>query len=169
MELDEAIRTRRTHKAYGPEPVDSATLDELFELARWAPNHHLTSPWRFRVLGPEALARLKECADREAAGKLDRAPTLVVASVVLTGDPEQDEEDLCAAACAIYIVLLGAHARGLANYWRTPGVLRTPVGCAAVGLGDDERFLGLIHLGPKRQEQPPPARPDPSEFVTYIP
>ena len=170
MELDELIRTRRTQKAYEPGPVDSETLDELFELARWAPNHHLTSPWRFRVLGPEALERLKGCAGEEAAGKLGRAPTLVVASVVQSGeDPERDEEDLCAAACAIYIVLLGAHARGLANYWRTPGVLRTAAGCAAVGLGDDERFLGLIHLGPKRQEQPPPPRTEPQEFVTYLP
>ena len=80
--------------------------------------------------------------------------------MVQTGDPEQDEEDLCSAACAIYIVLLAAHARGLAYYWRTPGVLRTAAGCAAVGLAEDERVLGLIHLGPKRQEQPPPARPD---------
>ena len=169
MNIEDAIRTRRTHKAYGSEPVDRATLDELFELARWAPNHHLTGPWRFRVLGPESLERLKACAGDEAAGKLTRAPTLVVASVVQTGDPEQDEEDLCAAACAIYIVLLGAHARGLANYWRTPGILRTAAGCAAVGLGEDERFLGLIHLGPKRQEQPPPARPDVQDFVTYLP
>ena len=168
MELDEAVRNRRTHKVYGAEPVDRATLDELFELARWAPNHHLTAPWRFRVLGSEARERLKECAGPEGS-KLDRAPTLIVASVVRTGDAEQDEEDLCSAACAIYIVLLGAHARGLANYWRTPGVLRTAAGCASVGLGDDERFLGLIHLGPKRQEQPPPARPDLHEFVTYLP
>jgi nitroreductase len=169
VELEEAIRSRRTHKAYGAEPVDRATLDELFELARWAPNHHLTYPWRFRVLGPEALERLKACAGPEAAGKLDRAPTLVVASVVQAGDAQQDEEDLCSAACAVFIVLLAAHARGLANYWRTPAVLRTEEGCAAVGLGDDERFLGLIHLGPKRQEQPPPARPEPAEFVTYLP
>ncbi|MEA2386424.1 MAG: hypothetical protein QOJ22_598 [Thermoleophilaceae bacterium] len=168
MNIEDAIRTRRTHKAYGAEPVDRETLDELFELARWAPNHHLTGPWRFRVLGPEALGRLKQCAG-EAAGKLARAPTLVVASVVQAGDPEQDEEDLCSAACAVYIVLLGAHARGLAAYWRTPGVLRTAAGCAAVGLGGDERFLGLIHLGPRRQEPPPPARPDPREFVTYLP
>ncbi len=52
MDVEEAIRSRRTHKAYGPEPVGRDTLDELFELARWAPNHHLTNPWRFRVLGP---------------------------------------------------------------------------------------------------------------------
>ena len=161
MELHEAIRTRRTHKVYGPDPVDRATLDELFELARWAPNHHLTSPWRFRVLGPEARERLKGCAGPEA-NKLDRAPTLVVASVVQTGDPQQDEEDMLSAAAAIYIVLLGAHARGLANYWRTPAILRTREGCAAVGLGDDEHFLGLIHLGPKRQEQPRRDGPTPT-------
>ena len=58
MDLPELIRSRRTHKAYDPAPVDRATLDALFELARWAPNHNLTNPWRFRVLGPEALARL---------------------------------------------------------------------------------------------------------------
>ncbi len=80
MEVDEAIRSRRTHKAYRPEPVDRETLDELLDLARWAPNHHLTNPWRFRVLGPGALERLKRAAGPEAATKLDRAPTLVVCS-----------------------------------------------------------------------------------------
>ncbi len=65
----------------------------------------------------------------------------------LIGDPVQDEEDLCATACAVYAVLLAAHGRGLAGYWRTPGVLRTPDGAAAVGMGEDELFVALIHLG----------------------
>jgi nitroreductase len=148
--------------------VDRGTLEELLELARWAPNHNLTNPWRFRVLGPEALERLKEAAGPEAASKLDRAPTLVVASVRQEGDPVQDEEDLCAAAVATYIVLLGAHARGLAGYWRTPAVLRAPEGRAAVGIGPDELVLGLIHLGPPRQEKEPPERLAPGEFVTFL-
>src|SRR3954454_22055691 len=130
MELDQAIRTRRTQKAFRPEPVPRETLDELFELARWAPAHNLTDPWRFRVVGPRALAALKEAAGPESAPKLDRAPTLVVASSVETGDPVQDEEDLLATAVACYIVLLGAHDRGLSGYWRTPAVLRAPEGRA---------------------------------------
>ena len=169
MDVETAIRTRRTHKAYGAEPVDRATLDELFELARWAPNHNLTNPWRFRVLGPESLARLKEAAGPEGATKLERAPTLVAVSALRSGNPVQDEEDLCAAAVAAYIVLLAAHARGLAGYWRTPEVLRTPEGRAAVGIGDDERFVGLIHLGPPRQEREPPDRLPPADVVTYLP
>jgi nitroreductase len=169
MELEEAIRTRRTHKAYGREPVDRATLEELFELARWAPNHHLTNPWRFRVVGPEALARLKEAAGPEAAGKLDRAPTLVAVSVAQGGeDPAADEEDLLAGAVAAYIVLLAAHGRGLAGYWRTPAVLRTDAGRAALGVPADERVIGLLHLGPPRQERDAPERAPTGDVVTFL-
>ncbi len=168
MDLEEAIRGRRTHKVYGPHPVPRERLEELFELARWAPNHHLTNPWRFRVLGPEALERLKDAAGEGAAAKLDRAPTLVCASVLLTGEPIQDEEDLLATGCAVYAVLLAAHARGYAGYWRTPAVLRTPEGREAVGMEGGEKFVALIHLGEARQEKPAPERLPAPEFVTYL-
>lgn len=168
MELEEAIRTRRTHKVYGHEPVDRGMLDELFELARWAPNHHLTNPWRFRVLGPHALERLKAAAGPEAGPKLDRAPTLVVVSVIRHGDAVQDEEDLCAAACAAYVVLLAAHGRGLAGYWRTPAVLRTEAGRTAIGLPTDEHAIGLLHLGSARQAQEPPERTATTAVVAYL-
>jgi nitroreductase len=168
VQIEEAIRTRRTIKAYAPAPVGREVLDELFELARWAPNHNLTNPWRFRVLGPEALSRLKEAAGPEAAAKLDRAPTLVVASAAQTGEAVQDEEDVAAATIAAYIVLLGAHERGLAGYWRTPEVLRTPEGRRAVGLPDDEHFLGLLHLGQARQGKAPPERAPVGDVVSYL-
>lgn len=169
MEIEEAVRTRRTHKVYGPEPVDRSTLESLFELARWAPNHHLTNPWRFRVLGPAALAALKEAAGPLDGVKLDRAPTLVVVSAVqVDDDPAQAQEDRDATAVAAYLVLLGAHARGLAGYWRTPGVLRTPRGRAAVGMDDDEAVLGLLHLGPARQEQRVPDRAPVDEIARFL-
>ena len=168
MEVDEAIRGRRTHKAYRPEPVPREVLDELFELARWAPNHNLTIPWRFRVIGPQALERLKVAAGPEAAAKLDRAPTLVVCSCALTGDDLQDEEDLHAAGVAAYIVLLAAHAHGLAGYWRTPAILRERAGLDAVGVPESERFIGLIHLGYAAGEKPAPARPPAEAAVEYL-
>jgi nitroreductase len=168
MEVEEAIRTRRTHKAYRPEPVDRAVVSELLDLARWAPNHNLTNPWRFRVLGPASLERLKTAAGSESAKKLDRAPTLIACSCVLSGDPVQDEEDLHATATAAYIVLLAAHARGLAGYWRTPDVLRTPEGQEAVGIGSRERFVGLIHLGQPVQEQRPPERAPAEQVVEFL-
>ena len=168
MDVETAIRSRRTHKAYKPEPVARETLEELLELARWAPNHHLTNPWRFRVVGQRALERLKRAAGPEAGAKLDRAPTLVVCSCKLSGDAVQHEEDLHATAVAAYIVLLAAHARGLAGYWRTPDVLRAEEGRAAVGLPDDEHFVSLLHLGRPIQEKQPPERAPAADLVTFL-
>jgi nitroreductase len=169
MDLETAILTRRTHKAYGPEPVDRATLTELLELGRWAPNHHLTNPWRFRVLGPDALARLKTAVGADGAGKLDRAPTLVAVSTIRTPeDPVVEEEDLLATGCAAYAVLLGAHARGLAAYWRTPAILREAAGRAALDIPDSERCIGLLHLGTARQEPRVPERTPLDDVLTFL-
>ena len=169
MSFAELAAARRTHKAFGTAPVPRETLLELFDLARLAPNHHLTQPWRFRVLGPESLARLKEAAGPSEAQKLDRAPTLVVASAALVGELVQDEEDVCATAAAITLVLLGATERGLASYWRTPGVLRTPRGREAAGVPPGERVLGLIHLGPVEREPAPRERSSAGEYVVFLP
>jgi nitroreductase len=167
MDVDAAVRSRRTHKAYRPDPVDAETLDELLDLARWAPNHHLTNPWRFRVIGPASLGRLKQVVDAAkpgAARKLDRAPTLVVVSAHQTGDPVQDREDFLACGVAAYIVLLAAHARGLAGYWRTLTILDEPEGRAAIGLDADEVAVGLIHLG-WALHPPQPSEREPLESV----
>lgn len=168
MDVETAIRTRRTHKAFGAQPLERSEIEELLELARWAPNHHLTAPWRFRVVGPRALERLKEAAGPEGAAKLDRAPTLIVVSAALGGDPLQDEEDLHATAVASYIVLLAAHARGLGGYWRTPAVLRDEAGRRAVELPAGERFVALLHLGRTRQEKAPPPRPPAEQTTTFL-
>ncbi len=171
MKLEKAIRTRRTHKAFGAEALDAATLDELFELARWAPNHHLTNPWRFRVLGERTRAGLMELAEAAQPGsavKLRRAPTLVAASAAVSGDAAQDREDLLATAVAAYIVLLGAHARGLAGYWRTVPLLEQPPARELLGIGEDEAPVGLLYLGTPVQRQRVPERAPVTEFVSYL-
>lgn len=168
MDVETAIRTRRTHKAFAPEPLPRAELEWLLELARWAPNHNLTVPWRFRVVGPATLERLQEAAGPEGAAKLERCPTLVIASCALSGDPVAEEEDLHATAVACYIVLLAAHARGLAGYWRTPALLREPAGRAAAAIPESERVVGLLHLGHPRQERPAPERPGAEQTVSFL-
>ena len=156
MELEEAIRSRRTHKAFAPEPVARELLDELLELARWAPNHHLTNPWRFRVLGPESLRALKQAAGPEAAAKLDRAPTLVAATAVRSetrsrmrrtcGHGERHVRAAARGPCARAGGLL-AHA----------GRAAQPRGRRPSGSGG-RAFVALIHLGRPRQDKDPPER-----------
>lgn len=167
--VEDAIRSRRTHKRFGREPIDRNTVEELLDLSRYAPNHHLTQPWRFRVLGPQTLARLKEVSGPKESAKLDRAPTLIVVSASLTGEAVTDEEDILATAAALYAVLLSAHARGLASYWRTPAVLRTPAGRRAVSIPDNERVIGLLHLGHRESDPPLKERKPLETFITFLP
>jgi nitroreductase len=168
MDVFDAIRTRRTVKSYRPEPVPRDVLERVLEAARWAPNHRQTEPWRFRVLGAEAQSRLKQAAGG-GADKLERAPTLVVASFVPSVLPLHAHEDEQAAACAVYAVLLAARAEGLASYWRTPGVLRSEEGRAAVGLDEGEQVLGLLHFGEPEGEIPEAPERGPLEhFVTWL-
>lgn len=168
MTLAELAAARRTHKTFGPEPVPRETLLELLATARFAPTHHLNQPWRFRVLGPETLAALKRVAGEKEAKKLDRAPTLVLATAALTGDLATDEEDVCAAAAAIQLVLLAATERGIATYWRTPHVLRTKAGREAVGIPPGERFLGLLHFGTADHDPAPREREPVERFVEFL-
>ena len=102
---------------------------------------------------------------RTKRAKLGRAPTLVVASAKLTGDDHQNREDVLATACAVYIVLLAAHARGLASYWRTPALFETEAARAIVGFDADEQFVALIHLGDPATS-PPAKERKPVEAVT---
>ena len=168
MTLAELAAARRTHKAFASEPVPDAILLELLDVARLAPNHHLTQPWRFRVLGPAALARLKEASGPGEAAKLDRAPTLVVVSAALSGDVLQDEEDVCATAAATMLVLLAATERGLASYWRTPAILRTARGREALGIARGERVLGLLHFGRPEREPAPRERAPVETYVDFL-
>ena len=169
VDVEAAIRARRTHKQFGPEPVPEDVLRSLLELARHAPNHHLSQPWRFRVLGPSTRRALDAVVTETDALKLRRAPTLVLATAMLTGDPHQDEEDLHAAACAVYAVLLGATERGLASYWRTPRCLEEPAAREALALAENERVVSLIHLGPAVSEPPEKDRLALDDVATWLP
>jgi nitroreductase len=169
VDVESAIRGRRTSKQFGSEPLDEGTLRDLLELALHAPNHHLTQPWRFRVLGPETRRRLDECCGEKEAMKLRRAPTLVLATAALSGDPHTDEEDLATVASGVYGVLLGATARGLASYWRTPAAFEEEDARAILGLDPSEKIVALIHLGPKVSEPPRKERLPLDDLLTVLP
>jgi len=169
VDVSTAIRSRRTHKQYGSAPVDESIVRELVELARHAPNHHLTQPWRFRLLGPETRQALEHACGEKEAVKLRRAPTLLLATAVLSGDAHTDAEDLHATACAVYAVLLGATERGLASYWRTPASFSETVARAVLGLSGAEQVVALIHLGPTVTAPPAKERVALDDVLAILP
>jgi nitroreductase len=152
MDVDEAIRSRRTLKAFADEPVDPALVRELLELAVLAPNHHETEPWRFWVVGRGTLQAL---TDATGDRKLLRSHTAIVVGVEVDDDPAVAEEDYAATACAIQNLMLGARARGLASFWRTPGVLSRPAVAGILGAPPNVRLIGLVHVGRPGEPFPP--------------
>jgi nitroreductase len=169
VEVVEAIRSRRTHKQYGPQPVAAETVRALVDLARSAPNHKLTNPWRFRLLGPETRAAIDAVVPEQEVAKLRRAPTLLLVTAAVSDDPVLAEEDVLATGAAVYALLLAATDLGLASYWRTPGCFRDEPVRALLGLGASERVVALVHLGPRASDPPAKERLPVDDVFTTLP
>ena len=169
MDLETAIRARRTHKQYGPDPVSEQVVRELVDLARLAPNHKLTNPWRFRLLGPETRARIDELVPEAEVLKLRRAPTLVLATAAVSEDPVLAGEDVQATAAAVQNMLLGATARGLASYWRTPACFQEDAVRRVLGLAANEVIVALVHLGPPASDPPGKERAPVDDIFSTLP
>ena len=144
MTIDDVIRGRRTLKGFRPEPIADGVIDELLDLAVYAPNHHTTEPWRFIVIGPETIVRLVAATDD---GKLTRSPTAIVVAQAVDPDAGTAHEDYAACACAIQTLMLAARARDIASYWRTPKSILKPVAGRVLGLGKREVPVGIVHIG----------------------
>ncbi len=137
--IRDAIRNRRTAFQFEPREVPRDELTEILEAATWSPNHHLTEPWRFTVIGPEMKATMGDryaaiqqarCAPGtaaehvEAAGEKGRAkwhskPTVVFVSVVLEGDAQRQREDTASVSCAMLNMQLAGWELGVGMQWST--------------------------------------------------
>src|SRR5882672_4379273 len=176
-EAIDLLTTRRSLKPFelvAPAP-SPAEIDTILTVASRVPDHGKLTPWRFIVF--EGEARLKAGAAIEAAfrakypdakpeqidyekKRLARAP-LVIAVVSRAGThvkiPEW-EQVLSAGAAAMSLVL-GAHALGYAANWITEWYAYDRGVLAALGLNDNERIAGFVHIG--RPKEPPEDRPRP--------
>ena len=164
----ETIRQRRTVKQFLPQPVPRALVEELIELAVWAPNHRLTEPWRFYVLEDAAKAELGTIAAQitvekilgsggelvtatrkgeEAAATWRAVPTLLYVTALRDANPEMDEENYGAVCCALQNFALAAHAAGIGTSWSSGAVAAAPALHTLTGAGANERMVGLIRVG----------------------
>jgi nitroreductase len=66
--VDAAIKTRHSLRAFLPTPVPRQTIEDILEVASWAPSGTNTQPWQVHVLTGEALRRV---AGRIQAAYLD--------------------------------------------------------------------------------------------------
>ncbi|MGH2706086.1 MAG: nitroreductase family protein [Actinomycetota bacterium] len=187
MDALDAIMTRRSMNKVAERRPDQDAIRTLIEAAVRAPNHHLTQPWRFIVLGGSALGALGDAmaerlrretpddpfldqkAERERA-KAFRAPVIVTVVFVPSSNPKAIEvEDRYAVGAAIENMLLAAHALGLGVYLRT-GPAAYDAGVRQVlGLTPEEEVAGFLYLGYVDGDPPEmPPRAQAAERTTWV-
>ena len=186
MNIFDAISSRRSIKEFTDREVTRTEIERLLDAACQAPNHRMTEPWRFRVLGPEARAgygaalgarKAKKVEDPEAAqAVIDKVegthrdlPCMLVVSVVLHENPEICEEDYAAAYMAIQNLSLVAHAMGLGTHIKSGGIMDDPRSRAAVGLPEGERIVATINVGEPASVPDAKARQVASDLTTWVP
>jgi nitroreductase len=71
MDVIEAIRTRRSIRAFKPDPVPKKVLRELLDVSRWAPSGGNVQPWHFVVLGGKLLDKVTGRLEEKAKTSWD--------------------------------------------------------------------------------------------------
>jgi nitroreductase len=186
MKALEAIHERRSVRRFTDRPVSRDEIETLLGAATLAPNHRLTQPWRFYVLGPESryaygLAlgdrKARKVEDPEAARTLRETvatehrslPLMLAVCVVNNENPEIREEDYAAAMMAIQNISLAAVALGLGTHLKTGAIMSDPAARAAVGVPDDQRIVAIMNVGAPAELAPAKKREPATQFTTWVP
>jgi nitroreductase len=177
MNVHDAIRGRVSVKEYTSDPVPAETIERLLDLAVLAPNHRMTEPLEFRVMGEgakraygEALGsrKAKRIEEPEVAGRVMEkvvrrhlsVPTMVAVLVAEDPDPEIREEDYATAFMAIQNLSLAAVAEGLGTHVKTGAVMAEPALREALGVEVGQRVAAVVFLGrPAELPEPKPRTP----------
>jgi nitroreductase len=186
MQVRDAIQARRSIKRFTPRPVTRDEVETLLTSAALAPNHRLTQPWRFYVLGPEARHAYGLALGERKARKVDDPekgrvlretvarehrdlPLMIAVAVALSDDPEIREEDYAAAMMAVQNMALTAVELGLGTHIKTGGVMSDPAARAAAGVRDSERIVAIVNVGEPLEAPPPKKREPATTFTTWVP
>jgi nitroreductase len=176
--LAERMRSRRTTNMFLKQEVSKDLMLQAIELARWAPNHHLTEPWHFYLLGDEkkqASAELIRTIVTESKTaemgehKFKSAKTIpgwLVVTCQKSDDELREREDYASCCCAVQNILLYLSEAGVASKWTTGLITRDQRFFDLLGIDSDKEFVvAMIWYGyPKIL--PTQSRKDVGEIVT---
>jgi nitroreductase len=175
---------RRSHKKFKDTPIDRTRIQTLLEAAVLAPNHKLTEPWGFVVMGErakraygETKARIKVGSEAELDGsskaqkivdEIVAVPAVLAVTQRLDSDPHRREEDYAAVFMAIQNLLLAATALGLGTKIHTGSILEDGWLREALGVSNKDRIVALIDVGEPEDELPPAKRTAASEKTRWL-
>jgi nitroreductase len=167
----------------GPGP-SAEELATILTIAARVPDHGKLAPWRLIVFEGEARHRagqlaldirlerqpdLDEAGRAEELGRFARAPLVV--GVVSRAAPHvkiPEWEQVLSSGAVCMSMILAARALGFSATWLTEWTAYDAQFRAAIGLAEQERIAGFIHIGraPAIEDRP---RPPLEDIVTTFP
>lgn len=186
MDLFEAIDTRRSIKRFTDREVSREEVERLIDAAIQVPNHRMTEPWRFAVLGEaarEAYARRRGILKAQNAPPSDAravieekvywetaaVPAMIAVLSAVHEDPTIHEEDLAAVWMAVQNLSLAATALGLGTHIRTGPITEDWEVQKVVGAMPGERLCAIVYLGAPAETPDPKPRTGAKEKTTWLP
>jgi len=184
MELDEAIKGRRSIRRYTDRPVPMELVREVIEAGTWAPSAKNGQQWRFTVLTGEAkreltnvfraeLERFVERHGREASGSslwscgvMEGAPVVIM---VWNAGSNGWESEAHSVAAAIQNMLLKAYGLGLGSLWIAD--IYYALDALRGHLGKPWRLMAAVALGYPTEEagsKPPPPKMGVNEVAEFL-
>lgn len=153
------------------EKIPDEIVKQLLENANWAPTHHYTEPWRFKVFSGKSLEHLvsfqRELYQKETppdqvkekkVKRYEDIPNQVSHIIAIcmkraeTGKVPPEVEELAAVACAVQNIWLSLLPHGLAGYWSTGNGTYSEEMKDFLDLGVNDRCMGFFFLG--KTDQP---------------
>ena len=145
---------------FKPDRPDATIVLQALESALWAPNHKVTEPWRFYLLGPETAAKicqlnyeilLVDKGEAAAVNKLQRwlsFPGWLVITCKRSDGGLREREDYAACCCAAQNFMIHLWSEGIGSKWSTGRATRHHDFPSIVGFDPDEEFpVGLFWFG----------------------
>lgn len=177
MSLDVLDQRRSVPSRQLGEPgPDAAQLHELLRAAIRVPDHGKLTPWRLLLIRGDARAKLGSAlAEIHLRNEPDAPPAVIekdrsrfsfaplIVAVIARIEPDHPkipaQEQLLSAGCVAYNLLLGAQALGFGAQWLTGWAAYDRQAAALLGLAENERVVGFVHIGTAREPAPERTRP----------
>ncbi|MDR1685274.1 MAG: nitroreductase family protein [Desulfovibrio sp.] len=188
MELEKALRERRSIRKFTDRPVDRDLLERLLKTALWAPSGMNRQPWKFIVLEGDAMQRLLKFSAGMAENMegplraqnfndkmrayvkgyfrdLGGARTALVCLAKAADTYLADHANMVSGATALYNFLLLAHEAGLACCWMTGYALVENDLMRLLGI-EGYKLVGVTPVG--WPDQSPPVPPRKHEDIVWM-
>lgn len=186
--LKEVIENRRSTKpaVLNGNIIPDEEIQQLLELANWAPTHGFTEPWRFIVYSGEAVKHFGQQhadlykqytpADKFNNAKYDKllhngdkASHIILVYMQRGSNPNITQfEEICATSAAVQNILLGAETLGIAALWSTGGLVMHPAMKELLSLGEEDVVIALLYMGYTNEPKKPGRRTPVESKVKWV-